>query len=256
MNSSPPNRAIVAGNVNGLEQQLDKSFDEPVAGVVAEVVVDHLEPVKVEEQRRDRTGLAVSQSFVEMGDQRPAVQQVGQVVVLGEVEHPLLGDNARLQLCEERRNRLECVDLLRQPFAVTDLDEAQNAGGYIPGEQRHTGDRAVGNTCASFDIALILGVCRTGTQNKGLFLILGQSEDGVRVRKIDHPNRVRFGNEDACRPQRDEHCRMNGVIVVTQKAEIHAEVGDQVFNHLLADRGMVGRGGRHQLGSRRSHQVV
>ena len=58
MNSSPPNRAIVRGHIDSFEQQLDKSFDESVAGVVTEVVVDHLEPVQIEEQRRDRARLA------------------------------------------------------------------------------------------------------------------------------------------------------------------------------------------------------
>ena len=48
-------------------QSFGEHPDEPVAGVVAEVVVDGLEPVEVEEQRRDGAGLACGQSGVEMG---------------------------------------------------------------------------------------------------------------------------------------------------------------------------------------------
>ena len=132
-------------HVNGFEQQLDKRFDESVAGVVTEVVVDHLEPVQIEQQCRDRTRLAENQSFVEMGDQRPAVQQIGQVVVLGEIQQPILGDDAGLQLCQQRCNRLERVHLCRQPFPVADLDEAQNAGGDVPGQQRHAREGGLRN---------------------------------------------------------------------------------------------------------------
>jgi hypothetical protein len=33
-----------------------------------------------------------------VGDQRPAIEQIGQVVMFGEVQHPILGDEACLQL--------------------------------------------------------------------------------------------------------------------------------------------------------------
>jgi hypothetical protein len=68
--------------------------------VVTEVIVDHLEPIKIKEQHRYRARLAQCKPFVQMGDQCPAVEQTGQVVVLGQIEHPILGDDARLQLSE------------------------------------------------------------------------------------------------------------------------------------------------------------
>ncbi len=45
------------GAVGASSQPLGEDADEPVAGVVAEVVVDGLEPVEVEEQRGDRARL-------------------------------------------------------------------------------------------------------------------------------------------------------------------------------------------------------
>ena len=53
-NSSPPRRAIRSAVAGLLAQPFGEHPDEPVAGVVAQVVVDRLEPVEVEEQRRDR----------------------------------------------------------------------------------------------------------------------------------------------------------------------------------------------------------
>ena len=88
------------GIVCGLAQQLGEDLDEPVARVVAEVVVDDLEAVQIEEQHRDSARLALGQSFVEVGDQRPAVQQAGEVIVFGQVADSLFGDDAGLQLSE------------------------------------------------------------------------------------------------------------------------------------------------------------
>jgi len=84
------------GSTRGLAQQVGKALDEPVAGVLAEVLVDDLEAVQVEEQYRYWSALAFGQSFVEVGDQRSAVQQTGQVIVFGEVPDLLLGDSAGL----------------------------------------------------------------------------------------------------------------------------------------------------------------
>ena len=49
---------------------------------------------------------------------------------------------------------------------------------------------------------------------------------------------------------------MDRVIVVTQEAEVHAEFAYHIADYLLTDRGVVGRGCRHQLGGRLGHQIV
>ena len=67
---------------------------------MAEVIVDRLEAVQIEEHQRDRTGPTLGKSFVEVRDQRPAVQQPGEVIVLGEVLKSLFGDDAGLHLSE------------------------------------------------------------------------------------------------------------------------------------------------------------
>src|ERR1700733_13911264 len=49
---------------------------------------------------------------------------------------------------------------------------------------------------------------------------------------------------------------MDGVVVVTQKAEVNAEVGNQLAEHPFTARDVVGRRGRHQFGGRRGDQIV
>ena len=77
------------------------------------MLVDDLEAVQVEEQYRDWSRLTLGQSFVEVGDQRSAVQQAGEVIVLSEVADLLFGDDAGLQLSEQCGDRLQRIQLLR-----------------------------------------------------------------------------------------------------------------------------------------------
>src|SRR5271166_1119668 len=88
------------GNVCRLAQELGEALDEPVAGVLTEVLVHDLEAVQIEEQDRNWARLTLSQSFVEVGDQRSAVQQAREVIMLGEVADLVFGDDAGLQLSE------------------------------------------------------------------------------------------------------------------------------------------------------------
>ena len=88
------------GGVCRLVQQLGETLDEPVSGVLTEVLVDDLETVQIQEQDRDVARLTLGQAFVEVGDQRPAVQQAREVIMLGQVANLPLGDNAGLQLSE------------------------------------------------------------------------------------------------------------------------------------------------------------
>ena len=98
---------------------------------MAEEVVDGLESIQVEEQRRNRTRLTGREAAFEVGDQCPAVVEAGQVVVLSQVLEPVLRDDARLQLREQGRDHLQRVQLVDGPFAVAVLDETQCAGGDV-----------------------------------------------------------------------------------------------------------------------------
>src|SRR4029077_2644113 len=88
------------GNVSGLAQQRRECRDELIAGVLTELVIDYLEAVQIKEQYRDRARLSLGQSPVEVSDQRPAVQQAGEVIVFSKVVNLLFGDDAGLQLSE------------------------------------------------------------------------------------------------------------------------------------------------------------
>ena len=122
------------GIVSGVAQELREDFDEPVTGFVAEVIIDRLEAIQIDEHERDWTGPARGKPFVETRDQRPAVQQPGEVIMLGQVLKSLLGLDARLHLREQRGNRIEGVQFFGRPLAVAELDESKGAGDDIPGK--------------------------------------------------------------------------------------------------------------------------
>ena len=42
--------------------------------------------------------MSLSQAFLEVGDQRPAVQQAGEIIVVSQVADSLFGDDVGLQL--------------------------------------------------------------------------------------------------------------------------------------------------------------
>ena len=68
--AEPGDEAAIAGL---LAQTFGEHPDEPVAGVVAEIVVDGLEPVQVEEQHCDGSASAGRQPGVEMGHECAAI---------------------------------------------------------------------------------------------------------------------------------------------------------------------------------------
>ncbi len=78
---------------------------------MAEIVVDGLQPVQVEEQRRYGPRLASGESRVEVCQQRAAIVQSGQVVMFGKVAQLFFGEHTRLHLGEQRSDRLERVEL-------------------------------------------------------------------------------------------------------------------------------------------------
>ncbi len=122
ISAEPRDQVGVAGL---LMQPLGERPDEPVAGVMPQIVIDGLEPVEIEEQRRHRALTAGHKPLVEMRQQRPTVAQAGEVVVLGEIAKLPLGGDAPLKLSEEGGDRLQRSELRRGPLPIAELDEAQ-----------------------------------------------------------------------------------------------------------------------------------
>ena len=115
--------------------------DEPVAGAVAEVIVDRLQPVEVEVQNRDRTGPPHCEPVGKMGDQRAAVVQTGQIVVLGEVAKLLFGCDPCLKLRKQRGDGLDRVELVGPPLLATKFHAGELAGRDSPRDQWCRGRR-------------------------------------------------------------------------------------------------------------------
>ena len=65
--------------------------------------------------------------------------------------------------------------------------------------------------------------------------VLGECEDRIGVGEVDDAEGVRIGYVGSQRPFGDQPRRANGVIVVSQEADIDAEVGDEVGQHLPGD---------------------
>ena len=244
------------GSVGASAEPFGEHPDEPVARGVAEVVVDGFEPVEVEEQRRDRAGAAFRQPLVEVCQQGPTVVQPCQIVVFGEVAQLLLGLDPRLDLCEQRRDRLEGVEFLLAPLPVAELDESECAGGDLAGDQggrRHRGGR---HRAAFLDPALVVVGGRFGTQHDRLLGVLRHGEHRVGVGEEHQPEGVWVGGIGADRPFGDQSGRAQRVVVVAQEADVDAEECDQVTQHPLAHLDRRDGSRRHQLGGhRRDHQV-
>ena len=96
--AEPGDEAAIAGF---LAQTFGEHPDEPVAGVMAEIVVDGLEPVQVEVQHCDGSASAGRQAGVEMGHECAAIVDAGQVVVFGQITELVLGKDAGLHLGEQ-----------------------------------------------------------------------------------------------------------------------------------------------------------
>ena len=109
-NSSPPRRATVSLSRISSASRSDDGHQQPVADVVAEVVVDRLELVEVDEQHRDHAVAAVQsrQRLARAVHQQQPVRQAGQRVVqrLALQPHPVghvLG--GRVPACRRRGAR-------------------------------------------------------------------------------------------------------------------------------------------------------
>ena len=114
-------------------QPVRQGLQELIARGVAEEAVQRLEPVDVHEDQTDRARLIRLQPFGEVIDERPAVGQVGQLVVERLMAQALLGIDARLQLGEQPGHRPQRVDLGVGPLPVAVLDETQHThGSWLP----------------------------------------------------------------------------------------------------------------------------
>jgi hypothetical protein len=216
---------------------------------MAEIVVDGLQPVQVEEQRRHGPGLAFGQSCVEVCQQRAAIVQPGQVVVFGKVAQLFFGEYARLQLREQRSDRLERVEFFMSPVTVAELDEAEYAGGDIAGQQRHARHRCSRDVSAFVDGPLVVVGGGFRTENDGFLLMLSQCENRIGVGEVDHGERVGVRDSGTYWPLGNQYRGANAVIVMAQEADVDIKVLDQVSQHPLAHLNRVGRVHAHQLGS-------
>ncbi|KDF00349.1 hypothetical protein Y900_015710 [Mycolicibacterium aromaticivorans JS19b1 = JCM 16368] len=217
-----------------LAQPVGECLDEPVARVVTEVIVDRLEAVEVEEQHRDRAFLTDAQPFIEMGEQCAAVVQSGQVIVLSQVAQLVFGDHPRLHLGEQGGDRLECVQLLRRPVLNAELDETDASGCGVAGQQRNRCHRGQRHARALLNEALVLVLGnRIGAEEDGFLCVLGGGEDWVRVSEVDQFEGVWVAL--VWWPLCDQSGRPDAVLVVAEKAHIHAEGSRQLAENLLAN---------------------
>ena len=94
--------------------------EAPVAGVVAERVVDLLEPVEVHVHERDRAPvtLGARDRAVELFVEQPAVGEVGELVVVGLVAQ-LLEDRTPLADVREGGDRPALVPVLVEARAAS-----------------------------------------------------------------------------------------------------------------------------------------
>ena len=231
-NSSPPSRAIRFGPLGTFAQPFGEDPDEPVAGGMAEIVVDRLQPVEVEEQRRYGPRLARGESRVEVRQQRAAIVQSGQVVVFGKVAKLLFGAHARLHLREQRSDRLECVEFLGQPVPVAELDEAQHSGGDVAGHQRHAGHR--GGRYRAGSPRCGVGSRRWPVPDGTPWVpsMLGERENRIGVGEVDDGERVRVRDSGRTGHSATSTRGADAVIVVAEEADVDIEVLDEVRQHL------------------------
>ena len=166
-------------------QPLGEGPDEPVPGVMPQIVIDGLEPVEIEEEGRYRTLAAGHKPLVKMRQQRPSIAQASEVVVLGKIAKLTLGGDPPLELSEKGRDRLQRSELSRGPLPVAELDEAQDSGGQIAGHQRSRGHRGGRDVPSLFDGLLILLGGGFGTKHPGCLLVFRHGEDRVGALEID-----------------------------------------------------------------------
>jgi hypothetical protein len=110
-----------------------KVADELISGVVTEMIVDRLEPVKVEEQQGHRPCPPLDEAIIQMRQEGSAIGQCGQIIVFSLIAQPILDGQAGLDLGEYRGDHRERIELVPMPFPVAELDKPERSGGDVTG---------------------------------------------------------------------------------------------------------------------------
>ena len=129
--------------VRGLERRFDSARDldeQLVPGVVAEAVVDDLEPIDVEEQHRDVTRVArqPEQRLSEPVEQQRPVREPRERVVEGLVQQAVLGGCAVDRDCRDRGDAGDQRDVCWLRASLVDLVDGDHAeASPVDREDRH-----------------------------------------------------------------------------------------------------------------------
>src|ERR1700759_760268 len=102
--AQPSDHAQVFG---GRTKPLGKYLDEPTAEGMAEAIVYRLQPVEVEIQQGDRSGLSRCESVGKVRNKPATIGQTGQIVMIGEIAKLLFSGGAGLCPPKHANGRLE-----------------------------------------------------------------------------------------------------------------------------------------------------
>lgn len=242
--AQPSDHALTPG---ARTKAVAKILDEPIAGGVAETIVDRLQPVEVEIQDGDGAGLLAGEPVRKVGEQRSPIWQTGQIVVLSEMAKPLFGRNAGLELCEQGCDCLECVYRFRLPLPAAALDEAEDTGGQRPRDQRGGGHQRSAAATAPRDGASETTVFVKAVNHHQIFAAFAQRQGRVLAGEGDNAKRIRIRDVEPRRPLRGQHRGPDVVVAVAQEAVVQIEVLDKLCEDLFAGLGRSCRGRFQQL---------
>src|ERR1700742_2984612 len=146
--AQPSDHAQVFG---GRTKPLGKYLDEPIADGMAEAIVNRLQPVEVEIQHGDRSGLSRCESVGKVRNKRSTIAQTGKIVMIGQIAKLLFSGGAGLDPRKHARDCLERTDYfpLPLPLPATEFDDAQRPGCHLPctsGATANVGDAAWGRS--------------------------------------------------------------------------------------------------------------
>ena len=227
--------------------------EESVTAAVAQVVVHDLEPVEVDHHDGGLT-LGV-ESGLQLLDQRPAVRQTGQFVVVGVEARALFGVDATLELHEHRGDGLEGVDLRRVPVVQVEVEEPEDAPRRVTEQERHRGTGGRRDAAALHRAVAVVVVHVLGTGQVRRAQVAQRHEDRVGV-EGDLTEGVGVGDVVARRPLGLEDRQSPHEVVAADEGDVGLEefgkdLTDPVED-LLAIRGR----GRHEFFGHLSDQFV
>jgi hypothetical protein len=221
---------------------------------MSEKIVERFEPVEIEEEGGHRAGTARFESLFHMFEQRPPIRQPGQIVVQRDISQSFFGNHARLQLGEERGDRLEHIQFPGAPVAIALFDESQHAGRLATRQQRHRGHRDLWDARGAPDRLLIVGGLLRRPHDDRLGGVFQFPEYRIGMFEMHDLQRVRIRYITTVRPFRDEHGRPLLSIGMAQVAEIDIEMLDQPGQHTFTRRHHRCGVDAHQLRGDLGHQ--